>query len=539
MSIHATANSTARHFEVHPEVRRIGEAIVENGGMPYLVGGWVRDRLLGLAGPQDYDLEVFQLSMRRLEEILLPFGPVHSVGRHFGVLKLATKNAAYDVSVPRRESNIGKGHKGFRVTPDPTMTFDEAAARRDFTINAMGYDFQREVLLDPHGGERDLAAGLLRHVGPAFSEDPLRVLRAMRFAGRFGFRIAPETQALCRRLNLAELPRERIWEEIKKLLLQSPRPSQGFGYASKLGVLKYFPELQALHDAAAPEGAPSPWEMTLAFLDQAAIAVRLDPARGGVLMTAALCFGLTRLDGVAPDNTAPDVTAPDATAPDATAPDAAAPDATAPVGAEPEGAAEAVGPSRAGLPAAGESSLVAQFLGRLTNETRFIEGVMGLTAELVKVQALFKTRDRAGDGEVRRLALRIEIPFLLKAASALHRARQGEAAFPAGSWLESRARALGVWEGPPEPLLQGRHLLKHGLKAGRAMGNLLDAVFQLQLDGTIATREAALAWVAGHADEAQWEKDAPPGGVPTGGAPPGGGGKPSGGGDLAGKGDKP
>ena len=499
MNIHATANTTARHFEVHPEVRRIGEAIVENGGMPYLVGGWVRDRLLGLAGPQDYDLEVFQLSMRRLEEILLPFGPVHSVGRHFGVLKLATKNAAYDVSVPRRESNIGKGHKGFRVTPDPTMTFDEAAARRDFTINAMGYDFQREVLLDPHGGERDLAAGLLRHVGPAFSEDPLRVLRAMRFAGRFGFRIAPETQALCRRLNLAELPRERIWEEIKKLLLQSPRPSQGFGYASKLGVLKYFPELQALHDAAAPEGAPSPWEMTLAFLDQAAIAVRLDPARGGVLMTAALCFGLTRLDGAAE--------------------------------------------------AAGESSLVAQFLERLTNETRFIEGVMGLTAELVKVQALFKTRDRAGDGEVRRLALRIEIPFLLKAASALHRARQGEAAFPAGSWLESRARALGVWEGPPEPLLQGRHLLKHGLKAGRAMGNLLDAVFQLQLDGTIATREAALAWVAGHADEAQWEKDAPPGGVPAGGAPTGGvpaggaltggGGKPSGGGDLAGKGDKP
>jgi len=514
MNIHATANSKARHFEVHPEVRRIGEAIVENGGTPYLVGGWVRDRLLGLADPQDYDLEVFQLSMRRLEEILLPFGPVHSVGRHFGVLKLATINAAYDVSVPRRESNIGKGHKGFRVTPDPTMTFDEAAARRDFTINAMGYDFQRGVLLDPHGGERDLAAGLLRHVGPAFSEDPLRVLRAMRFAGRFGFRIAPETQALCRRLNLAELPRERIWEEIKKLLLQSPRPSQGFAYAPKLGVLKYFPELQALHDAAAPEGAPSPWDMTLAFLDQAAIAVRLDPPRRGVLMTAALCFGLTNLDGVAPDATAPNATAAE--------------------GAEPEGAAEAEGPLAAGLPVAGESSLVAQFLGRLTKETRFIEGVMGLTAELVKVQVLFKIRDRAGDGEVRRLALRIEIPFLLKAASALHRARQGEAEFPAGTWLEARARALGVWEGPPEPLLQGRHLLKHGLKAGRAMGNLLDAVFQLQLDGTIATREAALAWVTDHADEAQWVKDAPPSGVP-----PSGGGKPSGAGNLAGKGDKP
>ncbi|MEE8436226.1 MAG: hypothetical protein V3S64_15680 [bacterium] len=513
MNLHATANSTERHFEIHPEVRRIGEAIVENGGTPYLVGGWVRDRLLGLADQQDYDLEVFKLSMRRLKEILLPFGPVHSVGRHFGVLKLSTDSAEYDVSVPRRESNIGKGHKGFRVTPDPTMTFDEAAARRDFTINAMGYDFRKEVLLDPHGGERDLETGVVRHVGPAFSEDPLRVLRAMRFAGRFGFRIAPDTQALCRRLNLEELPRERIWEEIKKLLLQSPRPSQGFGYAQKLGVLKFFPELQALHDASASEGAQSPWELTLAFLDQAAIAVRRDPPRGVVLMTAALCYGLTQLDAAAPDGADPD-------------------------GAAPDGAAEAAGLFATGLFTAGEPALVARFLGRLTNETRFIEGVMGLTAELVKVQVLFKTRDRVEDGEVRRLALRIEIPFLLKAASALHRARQGAAAFPAGNWLEARARALGVWEGPPEPLLKGRHLLKHGLKTGRGMGNMLDAVFQLQLDGTIATREAALAWVVAHAKETQWVEDIPPGGAPTGGAPTSGGRKRSGGGNLAGRGDK-
>jgi tRNA nucleotidyltransferase (CCA-adding enzyme) len=335
----------------------------------------------------------------------------------------------------------------------------------------------------------------------------------MRFAGRFGFRIAPDTQALCRRLNLAELPRERIWEEIKKLLLQSPQPSQGFGYAQKLGVLKFFPELQALHDASASEGAQSPWELTLAFLDQAAIAVRRDPPQGAVLMTAVLCFGLTQLDAAAPDGADPDGADPD--------------------GAAPDGAAEA-----AGLFTAGEPALVARFLGRLTNETRFIEGVMGLTAELVKVQVLFKTRDRAGDGEVRRLALRIEIPFLLKAASALHRARQGEAAFPAGNWLEARARALGVWEGPPEPLLKGRHLLKHGMKTGRGMGNLLDAVFQLQLDGAIASQEAALAWVVAHANEAQWVQGVPPGGAPTSGAPTSGGGERSGGGNLAGWGDK-
>ena len=103
------------------------------------MGGWGRDRVLGLADPGDYDLEVFKLPMGRLKKILRHFGPVHSVGRHFGVLKLATDNAEYDVSVPRRESNTGKGHKGFRVTPDLTMTLAEAAARPDFTTNASGH----------------------------------------------------------------------------------------------------------------------------------------------------------------------------------------------------------------------------------------------------------------------------------------------------------------------------------------------------------------------------------------------------------------
>ena len=505
MNQQATAKTTARQFEIHPEVWRIGEAIAENGGTPYLVGGWVRDRLLELADPRDYDLEVFKLPMGRLKKILRHFGPVHSVGRHFGVLKLATDNAEYDVSVPRRESNIGKGHKGFRVTPDPTMTFEEAAARRDFTINAMGYDFRKGVLLDPHGGERDLGRGLLRHVGPAFAEDPLRVLRAMRFAGRFGFKIAPDTQALCHGLDLAELPRERIWEEIKKLLLQSPRPSQGFGYAENLGVLNFFPELRALHDAPVAAGGQSPWELTLAFMDQAAIAVRRDPSRGDVLMTAALCFGLTQLD-------------------DDTADGASAAGTSAAGDSEADAAPE-------------ETTLVSRFLGRLTNETRFIEGVIGLTAELGEVQNLFKTRDRVEDGfqdgEVRRLALRMEIPFLLKAATALHLARPGAPEFPAGNWLESRARALGVWEGPPEPLLKGRHLVKQGLKTGRGMGILLHSVFQLQLDGTIATREAALAWVMAHTDETQWVE-----GAPTSGAPTSGGGERSGGGKLAGKGNR-
>jgi len=170
--------------------------------------------------------------------------------------------------------------------------------------------------------------------------------------------------------------------------------------------------------------------------------------------------------------------------------------------------------------------------------------VTGLTAELVGWRAMFKNRDRAQDGEVRRLALRIHIPFLLLAASALHRAEHGEAAFSTGAWMESRARALGVWEGPPEPLLKGRHLVKHGLKTGRAMGEMLDLVFQLQLDGTITNREDALAWVSERAGAAQWKEGVSHGGDPSSGAPASGAPakdfeKPLGGGKNKGRGGKP
>ncbi|MCH8884846.1 MAG: SpoIIE family protein phosphatase, partial [SAR324 cluster bacterium] len=250
-------------FQIIPEVYRVGEALHKAGGRPVLVGGWVRDALLGIPHRRDFDIEVFGLAMGRLRTTLARIGPVHAVGRHFGVLKLTTHEAEYDISVPRRESNIGKGHRGFLVEPDPHMSFDEAAARRDFTINAMGYAFLDDALLDPFGGERDLREGILRHVGPAFGEDPLRVLRAMQFAGRFDLRIVPQTLELCRSLDLGELPRERIWEELKKLLLRALRPSHGFGYAEGLGVLAYFPELRRLHDA----GGNLPWAGDSATLE--------------------------------------------------------------------------------------------------------------------------------------------------------------------------------------------------------------------------------------------------------------------------------
>jgi len=435
----------AARFEaaLAPEARRIGEAIQAAGGRPLLVGGWVRDLLLGIPHSKDFDLEVFGLAPKTLRRCLTVFGPVHNVGRHFGVLKLATRHAEYDVSFPRREVKVGQGHKGFEVTPDPHMSFEEAASRRDFTINSMGYAFLERRLLDPFGGRTDLEAGCLRHVGPAFGEDPLRVLRAMQFAGRFAFRIAPETLDICRAQDLSELPRERMWDEFRKLLLQAPRPSEGFGYAEPLGVLPYFPELEALWRAPAPAGCErTPWAATMAVLDQAAALRAGDPVRDLVLMLAALChrFGL-------------------------------------------DAAAGPEGPAR-------------RFLLRLTNEERVIAAVETLLRELEQPEALHARRSEGGDGAVRRLALRVALPFLRTAALARHRARAGpDAPFAAGDWLEERARALGVWEQPPEPLLKGRHLLGMGVRPGPAMGELLAEAFERQLDGELTTREAALDWV--------------------------------------------
>ncbi|MBI4083316.1 MAG: CCA tRNA nucleotidyltransferase [Candidatus Lambdaproteobacteria bacterium] len=465
-----------------PELFSIGRAVAGAGGRPILVGGTVRDGLLGYPHSKDFDVEVFGLALRKLQKVLAAFGPVHAVGRHFGVLKLATPTAEYDVSVPRRESKIGKGHRGFHVTPDPGMTFEDAAARRDFTMNSMGYAFLERRLLDPFQGRRDLAARVLRHVGPAFAEDPLRVLRAMQFAGRFTLTIAPETIGLCRALDLHELPRERTWEEFKKLLLAAPAPSVGFAYAEPLGILRYFPELAALQ-AAPPPGSErlSPWERTMRAVDAAARLRSGVQAQDLVLLAAALCHELGSAAGHHDR-----------------------------AGQPLEHSAAAEAPTR-------------QLLARMTNEEGFIKAVAALILELPWPGLLYARRgggtDATADAAVRRLAVRISLPRLLELAEAQHRAigdasgdaSTAEGPYPAGAWLRERAQALGVWEGPPQPLLRGRHLLELGMRQGPELGDLLQQAFELQLDGGLATLEQALAWARARRTAAATPPgDAPP-----------------------------
>jgi tRNA nucleotidyltransferase (CCA-adding enzyme) len=136
-------------------------------GRPRLVGGCVRDWLLGLE-PKDFDIEVAGADYETLVRVLAPFGEADLVGRSFGIVKLRLAGTEYDFSLPRRESKTGAGHRGFTVAPDPTLSDAESAARRDFTINAIAYDPLTKEVVDPHGGQADLRA---REIGRASCRD--------------------------------------------------------------------------------------------------------------------------------------------------------------------------------------------------------------------------------------------------------------------------------------------------------------------------------------------------------------------------------
>ena len=159
----------------------LARAVRDAGGRALIVGGWVRDRLLGIDA-KDLDIEVFGIAPERLKDLVAAFGRVDTVGEAFTVYKVA----GLDVSLPRRESKTGKGHKGFRVEGDPSLSFDDAARRRDFTINAISFDPLTGEFIDPFHGREDLDARLLRIVDrTTFADDSLRVLRALQFAARF------------------------------------------------------------------------------------------------------------------------------------------------------------------------------------------------------------------------------------------------------------------------------------------------------------------------------------------------------------------
>lgn len=428
------------------------------GGRALIVGGWVRDRLLGIDG-KDIDLEVFGIAAGPLKALLGAFGPVNTVGESFTVYKVAD----LDVSLPRRESKSGRGHKAFAVTGDPSLSIEEAARRRDFTINAICWDPLNDEYIDPFGGRGDLGHRLIRAVDRrTFSEDSLRVLRAIQFAARFEFTIDPDTKLLCQTIDLDDLPAERIWGEIEKLLLKARRPSIGFELALELGIIeKLFPEMLTLVGCPQePEWHPEGdvWVHTLLVIDEARKRIDDIPYPEQVtVMLGAVCHDLGK------------------------------PSTTAVIDGRIrslEHEEEGVKPSIALLDRLNVHSMQGYDVRRQ---------VLGIVANHLKPGMFYKSEPKAGDGAFRRLAQKVDLELLARVAKSDCEGRGGGFDCSAMDWFVGRARELGVEHAAPAPLVLGRHLLELGMTPGPSVGDVLKEVYERQLDGTVTTFDDAFA----------------------------------------------
>ena len=440
--------------------RAIADAVHGAGGRALVVGGWVRDRLMERAvdDAKDIDIEVFGLPADHLRALLETLGRVEAVGESFQVYKLGD----IDVSLPRHESKSGRGHRGFDVTGDPSMTIEAAARRRDFTVNAISWDPLRDEYLDPFDGRGDLARRLLRVVDPAtFADDSLRVLRAVQFAARFGFSLDEASRTLCRNISLDDLPAERVWGEFEKLLF-APRPSIGFALAMDLGVVsKLFPELQALSGCPQePEWHPEGdvWVHNLQVIDQARLRIDGLPRPQQIaLLLGAVChdFGKPATTKFS------------------------------------DGRIRSLDHEEQGV------APTLTFLDRLNIHS--LDGydvrqqVAGLVAQHLKPGAWYKVRGEVGDGAFRRLAHKVDLELLARVAKANCLGREpGHFDCAAMDWFLERARSLGVEHRPPAPILLGRHLLDLGLRPGPRIGEILKAVYERQLDNGVTTLDEAI-----------------------------------------------
>ncbi|MBK9153622.1 MAG: HD domain-containing protein [Chloracidobacterium sp.] len=480
--------------QISARVLSLATMIREAGGRAMLVGGCVRDALMGKE-PKDWDLEVYGVEPERLRKLLEEFAvgwsgdevvaigpddqlisddgghgriPISVVGEAFAVYRLGRD---LDVSLPRRERKSGRGHRGFVIEGDPDMSFKEACSRRDFTVNAILKDPLTGEIVDPFGGREDIDRKVLRHVSAeTFAEDSLRVLRAAQFAARLEFDIAPETADLCRAIDVTDLPRERIWGELEKMLLQARQPSIGLKWLYDLDVVdQLFPELKALVGVPQepdwhPEGDVD--VHTLMVTDEARKLIDDLPYERQVAVM---------LGAVAHDFGKPPTTE------------------------FVEGRIRSRGHDEAGV----EPTI--SFLDRLGIYTLNGFDVRKQVIELVRYHLkpgeFYKAESKnpVGDGAFRRLARKVEPDLLYRVAKADSLGRNPDWLPPekhfdsaAQEWFIERVRSLQIEKKAPEPILMGRHLIEMGLKPGPDFKTILDAVYEMQLDGSVADLDQAL-----------------------------------------------
>ena len=423
--------------------RRVAERVRAAGGTAYYVGGFVRDRLMGRMG-KDVDIEVHGITPETLREILDSLGERTEMGASFGIYGL--RHCTLDIAMPRRERAIGRGHRDFDISVDPFLGTKEAARRRDFTVNAMMEDVLTGEVLDPFGGQRDLAARVLRHVDDrSFPEDPLRVLRAAQFSARLGFSVAPETVALCRTVDLTALARERVLEEMKKAFLQSAAPSVFFRVLSEMDQLDFwFPEVRDLAGVPQdpdfhPEG--DGFEHTMRVLDEAA-KIREEACHPLIFLLSALCHDFGKAETTAKGE---------------------------------DGRIHAYGHDAAGVP------LAERFLMRLTDEREILRGVPNLVALHMRPGAL--TGQQAGRKSYMRL---FDASFCPEDLILLFTAdRLGSGADPENRRAEEKLYGeLAVYRARmAEPWITAADLMEAGIPPGPLYSEALAYAKRLHLAG--------------------------------------------------------
>lgn len=447
------------------KIKDLAESIKSFGGRALLVGGCVRDELMGFE-PKDWDVEVYGIEPAKLREILDGFGKVDAVGEAFTVYKLGND---LDVSLPRRERKVGTGHKGFVIEGDPGMSFEEACRRRDFTINAILRDPLTGEIIDSFNGEADIKAKTLRMVSPdTFGEDSLRVLRAAQFAARFEFDIESETAEVCRKIDLSDLPKERIWGEVEKLLLKAQKPSIGLKWLYDLSVVdQLFPELKALAGVTQEEEWHPEGDVdvhTLLVVEEARKLIDDLPYPKQV----AVMLGALAHDFGKPATTQFF-----------------------------DGRWRAHGHDEAGV----EPTI--SFLDTLNIHTLdgydVREQVIQLVRFHLKPGEFYKAKG-IGDGAFRRLARKVEPDLLYRVAKADSLGRNApwipqEKWFgsEAMEWFIQKVRELDIETEAPKPILLGRHLIELGLEPSPKFGEITKAVYELQLDGKVTNLEEAIA----------------------------------------------
>ncbi|MCB1744210.1 MAG: CCA tRNA nucleotidyltransferase [Gammaproteobacteria bacterium] len=434
-----------------PRLLRVLQAIADHGGRGLIVGGWVRDGLLGLPA-RDMDVEVFGLGLESLRPLLARFGTVVAVGRSFAVLKIKGLDA--DFSLPRA-SSLGSSVRGdLRSGADPGLDATSAARRRDLTINSMAFDPLQAALLDPLDGLSDLRAGRLRPADPTlFGEDPVRGLRVAellaRYGQRFDLKVDPELLRICMRLDLSDCAAERLYESFKKLLLRGDRPSLGLAFLRQSTLLRFFPELAALVEVPQspywhPEGCV--WTHTLMVTDAAA-GLRRGDEDDPALMFGALCHDLGK-----PETTV-----------------------------EHDGRIRSPRHEQAGI------APTTRFLAQLSAPGRLLKQVCALVEHHLKPVQFPAAHARAG--AYRRLARQlaaaeVSIELLARVARAdqlgrtTSNARQG--LVPEVDAFLQQAAALEVTQSARPDVVQGRHLLARGIEPGPRMGELLARCRELQ-----------------------------------------------------------